>query len=302
MLAHPNIRSKEEIVRRYDHEVQGGTAVKPLVGANKHGHGDAAVLVPLDTQRNAEGKAVALSNGICPLYGELDPYAMAWAAIDEAFRNLVAVGADPDQVALLDNFCWGSPYLADRMGSLVRCAQGCYDAAVAYGAPFISGKDSLNNEYNDVDGTRHSIPGTLLISALGIVPQVARTVTMDLKTPGNLLYIVGETRPEYGGSHIHLLRGLTGGMVPQPVLEAPTQMRALYRTIQDGLVRSCHDCSEGGMAVALAEMCIGGQLGADISIAGESNLLFSESLSRFIVEVEPGNAESFEHDARSFHL
>ncbi|MEO8392054.1 MAG: AIR synthase related protein, partial [Chloroflexota bacterium] len=131
LLAHPNIRSKEAIVRRYDHEVQGGTAVKPLVGEGKHGHGDAAVLVPLDTQRASGEKGVALSAGINPLYGELDPYAMAWAAIDEAFRNLVAVGADPDQVALLDNFCWGSPYLADRMGSLVRSAQGCYDAAVA---------------------------------------------------------------------------------------------------------------------------------------------------------------------------
>ena len=122
--------------------------------------------------------------GICPLYGELDPYAMAWAAIDEALRNLVAVGADPDQVSLLDNFCWGNPYLPDRLGGLVRCAQGCYDAAVAYDVPFISGKDSLNNEYNDVDGQRHAIPGTLLISAVGIVPDVHQTVTMDLKAAG----------------------------------------------------------------------------------------------------------------------
>ncbi len=300
LLAHPNIRSKEEIVRRYDHEVQGGTAVKPLVGSNKHGHGDAAVLVPLDTQRSANGKAIAISNGICPQYGELDPYAMAWAAIDEAFRNLVAVGADPDQVALLDNFCWGSPYLADRMGSLVRSAQGCYDAAVAYGAPFISGKDSLNNEYNDVDGTRHSIPGTLLISALGIVPQVAKTVTMDLKAPGNLLYIIGETRAEFGGSHLHLLQGLTDGTVPQSVANAPKQMRALYLAIQNSLVRACHDCSEGGIAVALAEMCIGGQFGADITTDLDTRLLFSESLSRFVVEVEPGNAARFEQMLANF--
>ncbi|MEO8393675.1 MAG: phosphoribosylformylglycinamidine synthase subunit PurL, partial [Chloroflexota bacterium] len=300
LLAHPNIRSKEAIVRRYDHEVQGGTAVKPLVGEGKHGHGDAAVLVPLDTQRAASEKGVALSAGINPLYGELDPYAMAWAAIDEAFRNLVAVGADPDQVALLDNFCWGSPYLADRMGSLVRSAQGCYDAAVAYSAPFISGKDSLNNEYNDVDGTRHAIPGTLLISALGIVPNVAKTVTTDLKTPVNLLYIVGDTRAEFGGSHLHLLQGLTGGTVPQPVPDAPNRLRALHQAISAGLVRACHDCSEGGIALALAEMCIGGQCGAEIAVPFENQLLFSESLCRFIVEVDPKNAAAFEQVLAGF--
>ena len=203
LLAHPDIRSKEAVIRRYDHEVQGGTAIKPLVGVNEAGHGDAAVLVPLDTQRNEQGKGVALSTGICPRYGELDPYAMAWAAVDEAFRNLVSVGADPDQVALLDNFCWGSPYLPDRLGGLVRCAQGCYDAAIAYDAPFISGKDSLNNEYTDVDGTRHAIPGTLLISAVGIVPNVNKTVTSDLKQAGDLLYLVGETRAEFGGGHLY---------------------------------------------------------------------------------------------------
>ncbi len=108
-------------------------------------------------------KGMALSNGICPQFTELDPYAMAWAAIDEAVRNAVAVGADPDRIAILDNFCWGNPALPDRLGSLVECARGCYDAAVAYGTPFISGKDSLNNEYADADGTRHAIPGTLLI-------------------------------------------------------------------------------------------------------------------------------------------
>jgi len=300
LLAHPNIRSKEDIVRRYDHEVQGGTAVKPLVGEGKHGHGDAAVLVPLDTQRSSGDKGVALSAGICPLYGEFDPYAMAWAAVDEAFRNLVAVGADPDQVALLDNFCWGSPYLADRMGSLVRSTQGCYDAAVAYGAPFISGKDSLNNEYNDVDGTRHAIPGTLLISALGIVPQVAKTITMDLKTPGNLLYIVGDTRAEFGGSHLHLLQGLSGGIVPQPVIDAPNRLRALHHAISAGLVRACHDCSEGGIAVALAEMCIGGQYGAEITVSFEKQMLFSESLCRFIVEVDPNHAVGFEEALTGF--
>ncbi|MFN8450033.1 MAG: phosphoribosylformylglycinamidine synthase subunit PurL [Anaerolineae bacterium] len=299
LLSHPNIRSKEDIVRRYDHEVQAATAVKPFVGAAAHGHGDAAVLVPLDTQRASSGRAVALSAGIAPLYGEIDPYAMAWAAIDEAFRNLVAVGADPDQVALLDNFCWGSPYLPDRMGGLVRCAQGCYDAALAFGAPFVSGKDSLNNEYNDVDGTRHAIPGTLLISALGIVPDVEQSVTSDLKQPGDLLYVVGDTRDEFGGSHFDLIHGVGahGGAptsAPAPVPDALARMRALHAAISAGLVRACHDCAEGGIAVALAEMCIGGRLAADVSFDFEPRLLFSESLSRFIVEVAPEHAETFE--------
>ena len=141
--------------------------VKPLVGAAEQGPGDATVLVPLDAQQEVPVKGVAVANGICPQYGEIDPYAMAWAAIDEALRNLVAVGADPDTVAILDNFCWGNPQLPDRLGSLVRCAQGCYDAALAYAMPFISGKDSLNNEFMGADGQRHAIPGTLLISAIG---------------------------------------------------------------------------------------------------------------------------------------
>src|SRR5690606_4780318 len=132
-----------------------------------------------------------VSAGINPAYGALDPYAMAWAAVDEALRNCVAAGADPDQVALLDNFCWGNPNLPDRLGGLVHCAEGCYDAAVAYGAPFISGKDSLNNEYTGADGRKHAIPGTLLISAIGILPDTAHTVTSDLKAAGNRLYVLG---------------------------------------------------------------------------------------------------------------
>ncbi|CAG1005225.1 hypothetical protein ANRL2_04473, partial [Anaerolineae bacterium] len=287
LLAHPDIRSKEEVVRRYDHEVQGGMAVKPLI--NEKGHGDAAVLVPYAT--NQQTKGVAIANGICPTYGELDPYAMAWAAIDEAMRNVVAVGADPDQVAILDNFCWGNPNLPDRLGSLVRCAKGCYDAALAYQTPFISGKDSLNNEYTDADGNRHAIPGTLLISAIGLVPDVERTITADLKQAGNLIYLIGETRSELGGSHFEMVTGLMGGQVPQPVPDAIQYMRNLHQAIAQGVVQSCHDCSEGGLAVALAEMCIAGDLGASVQF---ENDLFSESLSRFIVEVRAEDVAAFE--------
>ena len=461
LLAHPNIRSKEDLIRRYDHEVQGGTAVKPLTGVDNHGPSDAAVIVPAltpgpspverergatraaswawdpaqpaaaslekrfagpatrridpesylgrimteiarrlrreathseailwralrnrkldghkfrrqfpigafaldfycpeaglaveidgpihaeqqeaDRQRQeileslgirfirfpaaavendlpgvltqiraaltpspaprergsgGEGaRAVALANGVCPAYGELDPYAMAWAAVDEALRNLVAVGADPDQAALLDNFCWGNANLPDRLGALVRCAQGCYDAAVAFNAPYVSGKDSLNNEYLGADGQRRAIPGTLVISAVGIVPAVGGAVTMDLKAPGDALYLVGATRAELGGSHYNLLHGIGGGAVPQPVSGALLTMRALHQAMRAGLVRACHDLSEGGLAVALAEMCLAGRLGAAVASPLSVEALFSESLTRFVVEVRPDDRAAFE--------
>jgi len=227
---------------------------------------------------------------------------MAWAAIDEAMRNLVAVGADPDQVALLDNFCWGNPNLPDRLGSLVRCAQGCYDAAVAYQAPFISGKDSLNNEYTGADGQKRAIPGNLLISALGIAPDAARTTTMDLKQAGNLLYVIGATGNHLGGSHYQQLAQDGDATPPQPVPNALAHFRAVHQAIAAGLVPACHDCSEGGLGVALAEMCIAGRLGATVDLASvptldtltDTRLLFSESLARFIIEVRPDDAQAVE--------
>ncbi|MEO8608117.1 MAG: phosphoribosylformylglycinamidine synthase subunit PurL [Chloroflexota bacterium] len=295
LLAHPNIRSKEDVIRRYDHEVQAGMAGKPLVGVDNHGPADAAVIVPLDTIKmdGSPQRGVAIANGICPLYGEGDPYAMAWAAIDEAIRNLVAVGADPDQIAILDNFCWGNPTLPDRLGSLVRCAQGCYDAAVAYGVPFISGKDSLNNEYTGADGRKHAIPGTLLISAIGIVPDVSKTVTMDLKGEFDNLYVIGETREEFGGSHYSLVNGDMGGIVPQPNPKAIDTYRALHKALQTGEIVACHDVSEGGIAVALAEMCIAGRLGVYVSehIRSDAKLL-SESASRFIIATKKNGSNT----------
>lgn len=301
LLAHPTIRSKEDVVRRYDHEVQTGTATKPLVGVNHAGPGDATVLVPQATiSAETPTRGVALSNGICPTYGELDPYAMAWAAVDEAMRNLVAVGTNPDEVAILDNFCWGNPNLPDRLGALVRCAQGCHDAAVAYRTPYISGKDSLNNEYVGEDGQKHAIPGTILISAVGMVPDVEKSVSMDFKRAGNLLFIVGDTRNEMGGSQYALLHGEQGGTPPQPLTEGIMRYRALHRAIRSGVVAACHDLSEGGLAVAAAEMALAGQLGAEIelkalpaNVAHDAVLLFSESIGRFLVEVAPENEQAF---------
>lgn len=305
MLSHPDVASKESVIRRYDHEVQGATVVKPLVGAENDGPSDGVVLRPLELPG---WQGLALGVGICPHYGKIDPYAMAWAAVDEAMRNVVAVGADPDRVALLDNFCWGNPHLPDRLGALVRAVQGCHDAALAYGAPFISGKDSLNNEYVDPAGQKRSIPPTLLISSLGVVPDVRQAVTMDLKAPGDLIYLVGETRPELGGSLYYRLYGALGNRVPLPRPQSIETMRVLHQAIRHGWVQACHDLSEGGLAVAAAEMAMAGRLGLelDISVVRANGLdrddlvLFSESSGRFLVEVSPEYAPLFE-DIMSGH-
>jgi len=300
LLSHLDVASKEAVIRRYDHEVQGATAVKPLVGAGDDGPSDATVLCPLEVEGH---RGLALGCGINPQYGRVDPYAMAWAVVDEALRNVVAVGADPDRVALLDNFCWGNPALPDRLGGLVRAAQGCHDAALTYGAPFISGKDSLNNEYVDPTGRKRAIPPTLLVSSLGIVPDVRQAVTMDLKGAGNLLYVVGETRAELGASLYYRLHGSLGNAVPAPVPDAIENMRALHRAMRAGLVRACHDASEGGLAVTAAEMTLAGRLGLELDLADlprtpdvetDDAALFAESSGRFLVEVAPQDRSAFE--------
>jgi phosphoribosylformylglycinamidine synthase len=288
ILASPNVCSKEWIIRQYDHEVQGGTVIKPLVGIKEDGPGDAAVITPV----LGSNRGLAIGCGLNPYYGDLDPYHMAALAIDEAVRNVVAVGADPDHIALLDNFCWGNTDRPEVLGSLVRAAEACRDVALSYGMPFISGKDSLNNEFHA--GDRHIvIPPTLLISALGIVPNVRRCVTMDFKESGNVLLLIGETRNELGGSHYELVRGgvVSGGVVPKVDLErAPVIFRKLHEAMQMGLVRGCHDLSEGGLAVALAEMAFAGGLGADVTGLADLQLpdevaLFSESPTRFVLEI-----------------
>jgi len=297
ILSSYTLASKEWVIRQYDHEVQGGSVVKPLTGVMNDGPSDAAVINPV----LGSWKGLAIANGINPLYGDLDPYWMAAAAIDEAVRNAVAVGADPKRIAILDNFCWGNVNDPAVLGSLVRAAQACRDVALAYGTPFISGKDSLNNEYRSAD-RRISIPGTLLISAMGQVPDVRRCVTMDLKEPGNELYVVGVTRDELGRSHYHVVTGRTGGTVPQVDLErAPRIFATVHEAIAKGLVRACHDPSEGGLAVALAEMAFAGGVGADVSelkaaAAGLSDAarLFSESPTRFIIEVRLADAAALQ--------
>ncbi len=290
ILSSLNVCSKEWIIRQYDHEVQGGSVIKPLVGAANDGPGNASVITPV----YGSWAGLAVGCGINPHFGDLDPYHMACLAIDEAVRNVVAVGANPARIALLDNFCWGNTDRPEVLGSLVRAAQACRDVALAFQMPFISGKDSLNNEFRHA-GKLIVIPPTLLISAMGQVPDVRRCVTMDLKEPGNTLVLVGTTKAELGGSHYHLVTGQTGGEVPRVDLAAAPEVFAkVHQAIVKGLIRSCHDLSEGGLAIAVAEMAFAGNIGADVTqlkavgALAEIDALFSESSTRFLLEVAPG--------------
>jgi phosphoribosylformylglycinamidine synthase len=300
-----NICSKESIVRRYDHEVQGGSVVKPFTGAADDGPSDAAVVRPVLDSFDG----VVVSNGIVPRYSDIDTYHMAANAVDEALRNYVAVGGDPGWAAALDNFCWCDPIQSEKtpdgtykLAQLVRANRGLYDAVTAYGIPLISGKDSMKNDYIMGD-VKISIPPTLLVSVIGRINDVRKAVTMDLKGPGNVLYILGETADEMGASEYYAHLGHVGNKVPRVLFgEAAERYRGVHSAIEQGLVKSCHDCSDGGLAVALAEMAFSGETGLDINLGevpvrGElvpEAILFSETASRLLVEMAPDDAPAFE--------
>jgi phosphoribosylformylglycinamidine synthase len=296
-----NVCSKEWVVRQYDHEVQGSSVLKPLVGKHNDGPGDAAIIQPVP----GSPKGVIIANGINPGYADVDPYWMAASVIDEALRQIIAVGGDLNRVALLDNFCWGDVNRPDMLGALIRTAQACYDMSVAYGTPFISGKDSLNNEF-EYKGKTISIPHTLLVSAIGVMDDVSRAISMDFKQADDFIYIAGSTRCELGGSEYLKTRGLVGNSVPKvEPQQSKNLMERLSTATGKKLVRACHDCSEGGIGVAVAEMAFAGGLGASISLkevpSGEpidrdDFILFSESNSRFIVEVSPDKKDRFEKE------
>ena len=299
VLSSWNVCSKEWVIRQYDHEVQGGSVLKPLTGVNNDGPSDAAIVRPvLDSDRG-----IIVSNGINPKYGDIDPYWMAASAIDEALRQIVAVGGNLREVALLDNFCWGNPDKPDRLGGLVRAAQACHDIALGYETPFISGKDSLYNEFETEHGSI-LIPPTLLISAVAVMDNVERAVTMCCKRAGDLVYIVGTTWSELGGSQYYGIHGYVGNRVPKVDSKRGKKlMDTLSATTEKGLVRACHDLSEGGIGVAAAEMAFAGDLGMVIRLAkvplGEAVnrddcVLFSESNTRFLVEVALADKRQFE--------
>ncbi len=291
LLAAPNIASKEAVIRTYDHEVKGNTLLKPLQG-DYAGPNDAAVLKPVDNSI----KGLAISCGMNPNYGKIDAYWMAASAIDEAIRNNLAVGSR--RIALLDNFTWGNPEKPERLGTLVRACEACYDVATTFRTPFISGKDSLYNE-----SPLGPVTPTLLITAVGIVPDISKTVSVDLKAVGNLLYIVGDTYPELGGSEYYKLKGYLGNSVPKlHAVKARKSYYNLTKAMGEGIVKSCHDLSEGGLAVAAAEMAFAGGYGLELDlqkvpvkdVVRSDFVLFSESNSRFLIEVAEEDKDLFE--------
>ena len=283
--------------------MQGGSVLKPLVGIANDGPGDASIVRPvLDSDMG-----VIVSSGICPSYADIDPYWMAASAIDEALRQIIAVGGDLEKTALLDNFCWGRADRPEMLGALVKSAQACHDMSLAYGTPFVSGKDSLNNEF-EVEGKPIAIPHTLLISAMSVMPDTRKAMSMDFKEAGNSIYMLGETYAELGGSEYFKSNGFVGNRVPRvDAVRSRNTMEHLAKAIGGGLVRACHDCSDGGLAVALAEMAFAGDLGASVSLksvpVGETMdrddfVLFSESNSRFLVEVAQEKRNDFENAMR----
>ncbi len=299
MLAHLNVCSREWVIRQYDHEVQGGTVVKPLQGLRHDGPGDACVIWPQAATGDWEDwSGFAVGHGLNPAYGRNDPYRMALCAVDEALRNLLCVGADISRAGLLDNFCWGSPDDPARLGGLVRAALGCRDAVRGYGVPFISGKDSLYNQSRDAGSRDLAIPGTLLVTAVAPLTDVRHAVTMDFKGPGNALILVGRTSEELGGSLLHQLSGRNGA-APQPdPKSAMKSFRAVQTVLAKRLALSAHDLSEGGLAVTVAEMAFSGEFGAaleldavprDPRMYSSETILFSESASRILLEVSPKN-------------
>ncbi|MEM4577066.1 MAG: phosphoribosylformylglycinamidine synthase subunit PurL [Candidatus Nezhaarchaeales archaeon] len=289
LLRRPNIASRETVIRTYDHEVKGMTAIKPLNGW-RGGPNDAAVLKPLPSS----WAGIVISCGIKPSYGKISTYWMAASSIDEAIRNNVCVGGR--RWALLDNFTWGNPEKADRMGGLLRAVEACYRTARLFSAPFISGKDSLYNE-----SPLGPVTPTLLITAIGIIPDVRKAVSMDFKIPGNPLYVVGLSKRELGGSEYYKFLGIRGGLVPKVYEHAKIIYDRVIKAIDLGLVRACHDPSEGGIAVAIAEMSLASGLGAEVELSKvplgepmrEDLALFSESNSRLIVEVKADKEEEF---------
>ncbi len=305
MLGRLNICSKENIIRQYDHEVKGGSVIKPLCGVEKDAPADAAVLRPVLGGQ----EAIVLSHGICPKFSDADTYWMAANAIDEAIRNAVATGADPDRMAGVDNFCWPDPVYSEKtpdgrhkMAQLVRACKALAHFCTGFGVPCVSGKDSMKNDYTG-GGEKISIPPTLLFSVLGYMADAGKAVSSDFKAPGHMVYLLGETKRELGGSEIASHLGLTLHRVPQvDEVSALARYRTLFKAINSGLVSACHDLSDGGLAVALAEMCIGGRLGAAVDIArvpvaeeiNLTELLYAESASRLLVSVAPKNQAAFE--------
>ncbi|MBC15907.1 MAG: phosphoribosylformylglycinamidine synthase [Desulfovibrio sp.] len=305
MLGRLNICSKEYVVRQYDHEVQGGSVVKPMVGVKADGPSDAGVVRP---QLESE-QGLVISHGICPEYSDIDTYWMMANAIDEGIRNAVAVGGNVNYMAGCDNFCWCDPVQSEstpdghyKLAQLVRANQALAHYCLGFGVPCVSGKDSMKNDYKG-GGHKISIPPTVLFSVISVIPDVNKCLTSDFKQAGDGIYILGLTRPEFGGSEIAGQLGFSSSAVPQvDLLSAKKRYETMFDVTQAGLVNAAHDCSDGGFAVALAEMCIGGRMGAEVNLSNlpvngemdDTGLLYAESASRLVVTVPAAKQAEFE--------
>jgi phosphoribosylformylglycinamidine synthase len=298
LLAEPNIASKESLIRQYDHEVQAGSVIKPFAGVNADSPTDGGVFRP----RYDSPRGLTITHGICPRLSELDTYDMAVAAVDEAYRAHIALGGDPQRASALDNFCWPDPVQsADtpdgtyKLAQLVRACKGLRDACLAYNLPLISGKDSMKNDAR-IGGKKVSVKPTLLVTVMGIIPDCSRALTPDFKRAGDFIYLLGRGDLSLGGSFYEKVLGSGQEASPKAnPAEAVKLYRAFYAAASASLAVSCHDISDGGLAVSLAESCLGGRLGAKIILDGDAlRELFSEAPSRLVASVKPENAAAFE--------
>ncbi|OIO00408.1 MAG: phosphoribosylformylglycinamidine synthase subunit PurL [Elusimicrobia bacterium CG_4_10_14_0_2_um_filter_56_8] len=303
MLAHPNVCSRHSVINQYDHEVQGGTVIKPMQGKYGDGPGDAAVIWPqAATLDLSDFSGFAVSHGFNPAAGKLDPYQMALHSVDEAVRNLLCVGAEISRTAILDNFCAASPRDPEVMGDLVLAAEGCHDAAMAYGAPFISGKDSFYNQAKDAGGNEYPIPISLLISATAPVEDIRKAITMNFKEAGSSVYLAGVSRGGMGGSVYNDMAACGNNFISPLDMKAAVRLyTGVLKAIKSGCVPAAHDVSQGGLAVTLAEMAFSGGFGAEIDLCDAKRedgltpleLLFGESPARLVLEVVPGKEHEF---------
>lgn len=304
MLGRLNICSREYVIRQYDHEVQGGSVIKPLIGARNDGPADAAVIRP----QLGSDKALVVANGICPKLSDLDTYWMMAGAIDEGVRNAVATGGDIRHMAGVDNFCWCDPVQSEKtpdgeykLAQLVRANQALAHYCLAYGVPCISGKDSMKNDYTG-GGTKISIPPTVLFSVMGVINDCNKTMTSDFKRPDENVYVLGLTKNEMGGSEYADALGLCGAVPQVDAVSARIRYERMHEAITTGLLSAAHDVSDGGLAVAVAEMALAGRIGADIDVDKIPALdcplpeqrLYSESASRFVVTVPDDRRSAFE--------
>lgn len=298
MLSRPNIRSIENIVIQYDHEVQGSSILKPLQGKGRV-CSEAVVSRPILSST----RGIVKSQGFGSSYGEVDTYHMAACAIDTAIRNYVAIGGNINHLALLDNFCWCNADNQERLWQLKRAAKACYDYATAFRTPFISGKDSMFNDFKGYDKNGNKVkisaPPSLLISAIGIIEKIENAISLDVKIPNDLIYILGTTHDELCRSEYQLYSGIENNNLPKVDSQVAKKLYINYgKAVELGIIASAISPNLGGLIIALAKSLIAGDLGAEVNLTSQhidiKAMMFSESQSRILVTISPQNREIFE--------